>query len=103
MHPVNFDIDAYIDSGALGFRVDYNKPTENIQLKLTMSEQDAHYFDESQLGKDQTIEKIEDGLAQITATVPFTSQLVWWLRGFGHKIQRIEPIEVFHAVREIKD
>lgn len=42
MHPIH--IDAYIDSGALGFRVDYNKPTENIALELTMSEEDAHLF-----------------------------------------------------------
>ena len=103
MHPVDFDIDAYIDSGALGFRVDYNQATQNIVLKLIMSEQDAHYFDESQLSKDQTIEKLADGLAQVTANVPFTSQLVWWLRGFGNKIQQIEPIEVANAVRQLVD
>ena len=103
MHPVDFDIDAYIDSGALGFRVDYNQATQNIVLKLIMSEQDAHYFDESQLSKDQTIEKLADSLAQVTANVPFTSQLVWWLRGFGNKIQQIEPIEVANAVRQLVD
>ena len=103
MHPVDFDIDAYIDSGALGFRVDYNQATQNIVLKLIMSEQDAHFFDESQLSKDQTIEKLADGLAQVTANVPFTSQLVWWLRGFGNKIQQIEPIEVANAVRQLVD
>ena len=103
MHPVDFDIDAYIDSGALGFRVDYNQATQNIVLKLIMSEQDAHYFEESQLSKDQTIEKLADGLAQVTANVPFTSQLVWWLRGFGNKIQQIEPIEVANAVRQLVD
>lgn len=103
MHPVNFDIDAYIDSGALGFRVDYTKPTENVSLKLIMTEEDAHYFDESQLSKDQTIQKLDNGLAQVTATVPFTSQLTWWLRSFGHKIQQIEPIEVSNAVQQIAD
>lgn len=103
MHPIHFDIDAYIDSGALGFRVDYNKATENIALELIMSEEDAHYFDESQLSKDQTIQKLENGLAQITATVPFTSQLVWWLRSFGNKIQHIEPIDLSNAVRQITD
>ena len=103
MHPVDFDIDDYIDSGALGFRVDYNQATQNIVLKLIMSEQDAHDFDESQLSKDQTIEKLADGLAQVTANVPFTSQLVWWLRGFGNKIQQIEPIEVANAVRQLVD
>lgn len=54
LHPINFDIDHYIDSGALGFRVDYSKPTEQIQLKLTMTENTAKSFYESQLSKDQT-------------------------------------------------
>ncbi len=31
---------------------------------------------------------------KFSATVPFTSQLTWWLRSFGKKIQKIEPEEV---------
>ena len=102
LHPVNFDIDAYIDSGALGFRVDFNKPTENVDLEIIMNEADALYFTESQLSKEQTIVKISDDLYKISATVPFTSQLVWWLRSFGKKIIRIEPLNVFNAVHEIE-
>lgn len=103
LHPVNFDIDEYIDSGALGFRVDFNQPTENVTLKLTMSEADAHYLEESQLSKDQKIEKMEDGMSLITATVPFTSQLVWWLRSFGKKIKHIEPSIVANAVAQLDE
>ena len=102
LHPVKFDIDEYIDSGALGFRVDFSKPTENIELKLVMNEDDAQYFTESQLSKDQKVEQLNDQLYQVSAIVPFTSQLVWWLRSFGKKIVRIEPIEVFNAVHEIE-
>ncbi|OTG93429.1 helix-turn-helix transcriptional regulator [Acinetobacter sp. ANC 3832] len=102
LHPVNFDIDAYIDSGALGFRVDFSKPTETIELKLVMNEDDAQHFTESQLSKDQKIQQLNNELFQVSAMVPFTSQLVWWLRSFGKKIVRIEPIEVFNAVHEIE-
>ncbi|WOE31813.1 MULTISPECIES: WYL domain-containing protein [unclassified Acinetobacter] len=100
LHPVNFDIDKYIESGALGFRVDYSKPTEYIQIKLQMSENDAMYFEECQLSQDQVIHKQDNGYSIVCATVPYTSQLIWWLRGFGKKIQNIEPQYVFHAVRE---
>lgn len=100
LHPVNFDIDEYIESGALGFRVDFNKPTENILLKLKMTEADAIFFEESQLSRDQQIEKMEDGMVLISATVPFTSQLTWWLRSFGKKIKQIEPVEVARAVHQ---
>lgn len=102
MHPVDFDIDVYIDSGALGFRVDFNQPTSNVDLQLYMQEADALYFNESQLSQEQKIEKISEDLYKISATVPFTSQLIWWLRSFGKKMIRIEPIEVFNAVHEIE-
>ena len=101
LHPVNFDIDAYIDSGALGFRVDFDKPTEHVELELIMNEADALYFSESQLSKEQTITQISEDLYKVSASVPFTSQLVWWLRSFGKKIIRIEPLNVFNAVHEI--
>ncbi len=102
MHPVNFDIDAYIDSGALGFRVDFNKPTDNVELKLIVDASRILDFTESQLSKEQKVEQLNESLYQITAVVPFTSQLVWWLRGFGKKLIRIEPVEVFNAVHEIE-
>lgn len=103
LHPVDFDIDEYIDSGALGFRVDFNEATRVIDLALYMSESDAQFFMESQLSKDQTITQVSESLYKITATVPFTSQLVWWLRSFGKKLIRIEPVEVFNAVHEITE
>ena len=103
LHPVDFDIDAYIESGALGFRVDFNKPTELVQLELFMNKADALYFSESQLSKDQSITQVSDDLFKVVANVPFTSQLVWWLRSFGKKIIRIEPLDVFNAVHEIEN
>lgn len=103
LHPVDFDIDKYIESGALGFRVDYSKATEYIPIQLTMQDSDSAYFEECQLSLDQTIEKKENGISIVSATVPYTSQLVWWLRGFGKKIQHIEPIYLLHAVNEIED
>ncbi|MFW1735746.1 helix-turn-helix transcriptional regulator [Acinetobacter sp. ULE_I001] len=102
LHPVKFDIDEYIDSGALGFRVDFSRPTKNVELKLVMHEDDAQYFTESQLSKEQKVEQLNEELYQVSAVVPFTSQLVWWLRSFGKKIVRIEPVEVFNAVHEIE-
>jgi len=100
---VNFEIDNYIESGALGFRVDYSKPTEQIHLKLTMTESTAKSFYESQLSKDQIIQHLEENIVEVSATVPFTSQLVWWLRSFGKKMLNIEPAAVYNAVKEIEE
>lgn len=80
----------------------FSRPTENVELKLVMHEDDAQYFTESQLSKEQKVEQLNEELYQVSAVVPFTSQLVWWLRSFGKKIVRIEPVEVFNAVHEIE-
>ncbi len=100
VHQNDFHLDGYIESGALGFRVDYQKPTENIELKLTMNGKTVHFFEESALSRDQVIEKFTDNLYQVRASLPFTSQLVWWLRGFGKKLLQIEPESVANAVYE---
>lgn len=100
LHPVNFDIDEYIESGALGFRVDFSKPTEHVGLTLTMMEVDALYLEETKLSNNQVLKPLGNGQILLHATVPFTSQLVWWLRSFGHKIIHIEPKEVRDAVNQ---
>ena len=68
-----------------------------------MQKADAIYFDESQLSKDQIMETLENGDVLVTATVPFTSQLVWWLRSFGKKLIQVEPVEVANAVHQNQD
>ncbi|MBF7682751.1 WYL domain-containing protein [Acinetobacter sp. B5B] len=100
LHPANFNIDEYIESGALGFRVELNKPTQNIHLELHMDHSISQMFYESPLSKDQTLEMIDEYTTQVTATVPFTSQLVWWLRSFGKRISYIAPANVAKEVYE---
>ncbi|TXJ10627.1 MAG: WYL domain-containing protein [Acinetobacter sp.] len=103
LHPVDFDIDHFIDSGVLGFRIDLNSPTTDVELTLTMHNQHATTFFESKLAKNQNIIPLDDERVQISATVPLNSQLVWWLRGFGQKIERIEPEHLAQLVWETKE
>lgn len=91
LHPVNFDIDEFIDSGILGFRIDATIPTSDVELTLTMHKQNATTFFESKLSKNQKITPLDEERVNISATVPLNSQLIWWLRGFGQKIEQIEP------------
>jgi len=49
------------------------------------------------------METLENGNVLVTATVPFTSQLVWWLRSFGKKLIQIEPVEVANAVHQTQE
>ena len=47
------------------------------------------------------MKQLDDDLIEVSAVVPFTSQLVWWLRGFGQKLLSIQPEKVNIAVREL--
>lgn len=69
-------------------------------MRLRLHERDATSFYESQLAKNQQIVVLSDGNVDVTATVPFNSQLVWWLRGFGRKIIDIQPQSLADAVWE---
>lgn len=100
IHPVDFDLDDYIESGQLGFRIDVNQPTEQVDLQLTLRASDATTFFESRLSLNQRIEELGEGMIRVHATIPMTSQLVWWLRGFGKKIQHIEPTQLAALVWE---
>lgn len=100
LHPAHFNIDEYIESGALGFRVDFNEPTQNIVLELHMDQNIAQMFHESPLSKDQTTTLLSEQVTKVTATVPYTSQLIWWLRSFGKRISHISPENVSKAVNE---
>lgn len=100
IHPTAFNIDEYIDSGALGFRLDPHQPTEDITLKLIMKPENAWTFFESKLAKNQRLEHLEDDRVEISATVPLNSQLIWWLRSFGKKIESIQPQLVANLVHE---
>ncbi|MFB2538149.1 MULTISPECIES: helix-turn-helix transcriptional regulator [unclassified Acinetobacter] len=96
----HFDLDNYIDAGALGFRLDSQTPSEIVELSLYLKQSDAVTFFESKLAKDQKIQFLADDMVQVSAKIPLNSQLIWWLRGFGSKIVKIEPQRVADLVWE---
>ncbi|MCH4246247.1 MAG: WYL domain-containing protein [Acinetobacter populi] len=100
LHPINFDVDHYIDSGVLGFRINLDEPTHDVDLKINLKREHATTFYESKLSKNQIIEEISPDMVQVSATVPLNSQLIWWLRGFGKKIEAIEPQHIADLVWE---
>jgi predicted DNA-binding transcriptional regulator YafY len=89
--PPDFDLQAYIDGGALGFA---GQPGKTIQLKARFTEQAASHLRESPLAQDQNIEDENDGWVVLQCTVPDTQQLLWWLRGFGDQVEVLEPISL---------
>lgn len=107
--PKNFDLDAYINAGSMGFnhplfdslkttKVSNHQPPSQA-IHLLFKPQAGASLLESQLSTDQQTWEDDDGL-HVTATVNLTSQLVWWLRGFGKGLLNIEPEILSLAVLE---
>jgi predicted DNA-binding transcriptional regulator YafY len=93
--PVNFDLDDYISSGALGWF-----PKETIHLKVIINADVASHLYETPLSDDQTMIELPDGRIQLTATVQETMQLRWWLQGFGDGVEVIKPAHLRKQIAE---
>lgn len=83
-----FDLKRYIREEA-GFG--YPESNSVIKLKALFDEGAAYHLGERRLSNDQVLEQTEEGMVLLTATVSDTSELRWWLRGFGDLVEVIEP------------
>ena len=85
----DFCLAQYIATGAFGF----TKNDETIRLVVRFSADAAEHLRETPLSRDQEI--MEEGQTiRITATVPDSSQLRWWLRSFGEQVEVLEPVSL---------
>jgi len=87
--PSNFNLDAYISSGELEFAVG-----GDIQLKALFSSDAVFHLGERPLSDDQKIAEQQDGRVLVTATVQDTSELRWWLLGFGDGVEVLKPVKL---------
>ncbi len=99
--PDGFQLDSYLDAGGMGFShpllsklPDHGK---NTAIELTFTKQAGKSLTESQLSEDQQVIVNDDDTLTVKATVNMTSQLVWWLRGFGNGLIAAKP-ELLHQV-----
>ncbi len=103
--PDNFDLTSYLDSGGMGFAhylfKDLPNHGKNTKITLVFNGKAGTSLTESRLSEDQIVTDDEEQNTQtITATVNLTSQLVWWLRGFGKKLISIKPEILERAVKQ---
>jgi predicted DNA-binding transcriptional regulator YafY len=84
IYPNDFNLDDKAARGILDFG-----SGENIQVELRFSTEAGEHLYETQLSKDQAIEKTEDGYLIVRATIPDTPQFNWWLSGFGENVKLI--------------
>jgi len=84
--PACFDLDRYIEQGEFQFQVG-----PRIKLEVVFDRDAAAHLYETPLSTDQTIEDIDTDHVRVSATVPHTKQLEWWLLGFGKQLLVTRP------------
>lgn len=95
--PKGFTLDGYIRQGAFGYPVS-KKP---IHLRVLFEEGAALHLHETPLSKDQMLTSQADGRELLEASVQDTSELRWWLLGFGSGVEILGPKEVRHEFKSI--
>jgi predicted DNA-binding transcriptional regulator YafY len=97
--PKDFNLDGYIREGAFGYKVSESP----IQLRVLFEEGAALHLHETPLSKDQVLTRQADGRELLEATVLDTSELRWWLLGFGSGVEVLEPKELRDEFRTISE
>lgn len=83
--PADFDLDAYIQDGAFGFRLG-----GLIRLQAEFAPSTEALFRETPLSEDQQIDVLPDQFLRISATVRDTAELQTWLNGFGALCRKVQ-------------
>ena len=100
--PDGFQLDRYLDAGGMGFThpllSQMHDHGKNTAIELHFTKQAGRSLTESKLSDDQTVTINSDDTLTIKATVNLTSQLVWWLRGFGKGLLDAQPQLLYQVV-----
>jgi predicted DNA-binding transcriptional regulator YafY len=85
--PKGFNLDDYIAEKHFS----YIERDEPIKLRVLLDEGAAIHLYESKLSEDQQLTIQENGQVILEATIKDTSELRWWLLGFGEYIEVLKP------------
>ncbi len=86
--PANFDLTEYIQNES-SFAYPYSP--ELLSIKVLFDSHAAEHLYETPLAENQTLRPMGDGCIELSATVPDTSELRWWLLAFGAQVEILEP------------
>jgi predicted DNA-binding transcriptional regulator YafY len=85
--PKDFNIDKFIEEENIGFLMS-KKP---LKLEVIFDEFAGFHLHETPISMDQKLTDLGEGKLKLNATVQDTSQLRWWLLGFGSQIEVVKP------------
>jgi len=94
--PKGFKLDSFIESQNIGFLVS----KKLLGLEVIFEPMAGFHLTETPISKNQTLKQLEDGRYLLKVKLPDTSQLRWWLLGFGGQIEIIRPISLRKEFKE---
>ena len=83
-----FDLDTYIQRD-MAFSYPVTSKVE--QLKLLIDKGMAEHLSERPLSDDQVLRPLSDGQYELKASLQISSELKWWLMGFGSAVEVVSP------------
>ncbi|HQV42144.1 MAG: WYL domain-containing protein [Moraxellaceae bacterium] len=100
LEPTGFELESYLAAqNGLGFATGRG----DISVRLRFRNSAGLHLLETPLSEDQQAVDCGDGMIEISATVPETGQLNWWLLGFGESVEVLEPAELRAAMKSAAD
>jgi predicted DNA-binding transcriptional regulator YafY len=94
--PEGFSLDSYLETNPLGFL----RSVDPVNLEVIFSAEAAYHLSETPLNKTQSITQTRDGRVRIKATVADTSELRFWILGFGSSAEVIRPTSLRKELSE---
>jgi predicted DNA-binding transcriptional regulator YafY len=91
----DFDLADFEKQGGFGYG-----QGQAVRITFRIDKALGLFLTESRLSANQTVVDLGDRL-EITATVAHTEHLVWWLRGFGSRVEVLAPVQLVQQVQEV--
>ncbi len=93
--PDGFSLDDFVRSGNFG----YLQNDRKIRLTAVFAKDAALHLEETPLSTDQKVTDYSGETKLVQATIADTKQLLWWLLGFGGRVEVLEPLDLRNELR----
>ena len=84
---IQFDIDKFVREQNIGYLIS----TKPIDLEVLFQPMAGFHLTETPISIDQNLTMTKEGNYLLKAKLPDTSQLRWWLLGFGDQVEILKP------------
>jgi predicted DNA-binding transcriptional regulator YafY len=92
--PKGVTFEGFIERGGSDFVIGKLANGQLIKLEVDVSREVAIKLSETPLTDNQTLTEIGGDQFRLTASLPITMQLGWWLLAFGQRVEVINPPEL---------